>query len=173
MTTPVRPTRAQLAFCFYYGPLIAWIALSLALATSLGSYDNSVAFLYAGLAFLAPETAAPGVDSMYGIVYIARRGVYLVEYGVLTLLIVRALQAGFARIRRRSVIGVAFAAVLFAVLDNTVRSHSAGRHGGWDDITLSLGTVALIFAPIWGFFAIKTWERSRLPLNESAVGKVQ
>jgi uncharacterized membrane protein YhaH (DUF805 family) len=147
---------------FYYAPLVATLALALFLATTYGSYTTSLRDIYGMLAFLGPEYPRTDINSMYGINGIARRVAYLVQYGVITLLSVRALQGGRGRLRKRSVLAVLLIGILFIGLDNAVRNHTPGRHGGWDDIFLSLLAVSLTTAGIGGYFAVKNWEHSRL-----------
>lgn len=159
---------------FYYGPLAAWLTLSLLLATSFGRYDNTVSLLYMLLTFMAPETESPDVNHMYGLTFVARESAYVLEYGVIALLLVRALQGGAERLRRRSLLGVAIFGILFALVDNGVRTATPGRHGGWNDLTLSLGNVAFFTGLISLFFALKSWERRRfLGETDSESGTVQ
>lgn len=153
--------RNGLAFVlFYYGPLVLWLVFSLLLASSLGSYDNSVSVVYLILTFLAPETLSPDVNHMYGLIHVIRRGAYVLEYSVFALLLVRALQGGEPNLKRLSLSAVAGFGLLFALIDNGVRIFTPGRHGGWDDVILSLANIALFTGLTYLFFAVKSWERN-------------
>ncbi len=178
MSTPANPggsrgrtRRTRLAHVlFYYGPLAAWIALSLLFATALGGYNHTVSVIYGVLAFAAPETASPDVNHLYGVTHVVRRGAYVLEYGVLALLLVRAIQGGEPRIKRHALFAVAGFGVLFALLDNGVRVASPGRHGGWDDLALSLANVAVVTGFTRLFFAVKAWERDHFGSSDSGSG---
>lgn len=154
-----RSTKIGHAF-FYWGPLAVWLGLSLLMATAFGGYDGTVSGIYRALAFVAPSTVSPDINRLYGVVHVVRRGAYIVEYGILTALLARAVQAGKPDLKRGSVFAITGSGLLFALLDNAVRGATPGRHGGWDDIVLSLVNVAIVTAGIYGFFAVKSWERA-------------
>ena len=147
---------------FYYLPPALVMAGALALSTPLGNYNASVSALYGGFAFLAPTLPRPDTATMYTLNYLARRAAFLVEYGALTALAVRALQGGVPDLKRRTIVAALALAAGFALTDNLVRALSLGRHGGADDLaTNALG--ALIVLPcVFGFFAVKRWERAML-----------
>ena len=145
---------------FYYGPLVAWLSISLILSTKIGGYDASVSFIYGLFAFIDPNVSPPDIDSMYGINHLARQGAYVLVYGITALLLVRAFQGGHPKLKRGSVLGVLGFGSLFAFMDNMVRNHSQERHGGWNDLFLSFGSLLLLTAILFFYFAIKFWERN-------------
>ncbi|MBC8134606.1 MAG: VanZ family protein [Fibrella sp.] len=154
-----KSTRAAYGL-FYYGPLVAWLALSLLLATTLGSYNHTVSGIYMMLTLLSPETVPPDVNHMYGLTHVVRRGAYVLEYTVFALLLVRAVQCGEKKLKRHSLLIVAGFGLFFAVAENGVRIFTPGRHGGWDDVILSLANVALSTGLTYLFFRVKSWERN-------------
>lgn len=159
-TAAAKRKRTALTYgLFYYGPLAAWLALSLLLATSVGAYNNTVSVIYMTLAFMSPETEPPDVNHMYGLTHVVRRGAYVLEYTVFALLLVRAVQGGAPKLKRLSLVVVAGFGSLFALFDNGVRTLTPGRHGGWDDIVLSLANIVLSTGLTYLFFAVKYWER--------------
>lgn len=119
-----------------------------------------VSVIYMVLAFLSPETSPPDVNHLYGLTHVFRRGAYVLEYSVFALLLVRAVQQGEPNLKRLSSLAVAGFGLLFALADNGVRAFTPGRHGGWDDVILSLANIALFTGLIHLFFAAKSWERN-------------
>lgn len=157
------PVSRFAAWCYYGLPVAAWIALALALSTTIGRYEQSIKIFYAVLTFFMPEAVSPPLHTVYGIVHLGRRVATVFVYAGLTVLLIRALQAGAPRLRRRTLPAAGGIGFAVAGADNAVRFFTPLRHGGWDDFAWEAATVLLTSGVAALFFAAKAWERGRLP----------
>ena len=176
MTAAPQPNPPRFAAWLFYGlPLLLWVLFAFALSTALGSYENSVSVVYAVLTFLVPDAPAPYVDTMYGIVYVFRRSATIFVYCGMTLLLLRAVQAGARRLKRRAAALAVMLGLVIAGADNFVRSRSPNRHGGWDDFAYDAGSIVFVVGIVAVFFAAKNWERARFvpPAPDTAPGAVE
>lgn len=120
-------------FVRYWVPVIAWMLVIFSASTDLGSAAQTSRFIGPILSWIAPEISAETI----ALVQLAvRKAAHVVEYAILTMLILRALQsrarATFARLAM-----IAFAAVaLYAATDEFHQSFNASRSGTLQDVAI-------------------------------------
>lgn len=153
---------AVLRAVFYLGPLLLWCGLVWMLGLRYGSFTASHRLFSATLdaLFVAP---LPGDETfVMEQTLLLRRLASLGLYGVLTLLLVRALQWGRERLRWYSAVAGVLLALGSAWLDSWHKDSVPGRHGGGGDVLLSATGIALFLGGTLLFFGVKALERRLL-----------
>ncbi len=153
--------RAALRAAWFCGPLALWLYV---IFVSSGPRGNYVATYNAAKTFLHFMVGRPIPDdpTLYAVNETFRKWAYVIEYGVLVALTVRAIQWGSARLKRVSVGASVGLGVLFALADGFHRRSTPGRHENAQDFWLIgagiVGFLALTF--LW--FVLKRIERALL-----------
>lgn len=148
------------------GPLLLWTLILVWSGAEGARYETSWRWTQSALRLLCPEFAPPGdpaaiqVDvTMYQINGALRRLAHVGAYAVLACLLIRLLQQGRPRLRRRSLVGAFLLSLLYIGGDELYRYFQPNRHAKWLDLYLNLaGAVCVLVGTVF-WFAWKNWER--------------
>ena len=143
----------------YIGPPVLWMGGLFAASTQLGEYHVTFRFVQDSVQWLAPGTPRIDIDSMYGINIAVRKLAHVIGYGFLTVLLVRAIQYGQARLKPVSVFVALLLSVLFAIGDALHRRRVPGRHGDSADVVLDAIGIGIFFGGTLLYFGLKALER--------------
>jgi VanZ family protein len=155
----------------YLGPILLCLAGLGYLSTDVATYQASLKFFYKLVYALSPEYSEfrgqfdtkNGIQQtviIYPIIGTLRKLAHIFCYGLLSLLIARAVQAGRETLRWQTPLVVIFLAILVTGLESWVRlKFSTERHVRWEQLWLNLAGagVALLLTLI--YFGIKSLER--------------
>jgi prolipoprotein diacylglyceryltransferase len=159
--------RRWLRAAFYLGPVALWLAVLYLLGTRYGSFTASFTLYKSVTSSLVAPYRVPEDDTFLMAQAVQfRRAATLLCYGVLTLLLLRALQWGSPRLRWYTVAAVVPVTASAALLDTLHKDDVPGRHGGLGDVLLDMAGVALFLGGALLFFAVKSVER-RLSSGDS------
>jgi VanZ family protein len=126
-------------------PVVLWAALILGLGSDPFSMSETSRILGPLLDWLFPNLAPPDRASL---ILLARKSAHAIEYGVLALLVFRALRLVTAR---RALACAAFALVFVAGLagaDERRQAHSSARTGSAQDAALDIAGGAAVLAAL-------------------------
>lgn len=147
---------------FYIGPVVLWMLVIFGASARSDSGAESMSLLVRALAFLVPqEVGKLTPDLLDALNHISRKAAHITEYAILTLLMVRALQFGQARLKRWSLPGAALLGVLYACSDEIHQIFVPSRGPSFTDVLIDSIGIALALAGIALWFALKSLE-SRL-----------
>ncbi len=153
-----RSSRTLLAL-LYIGPLLLWMGVIFVSSTSAGDYPTSMRLIQHSLNWLVPEQPPLDVSTLYKVNNAARKLAHVVTYGILTLLVVRAVQFGQPRLKRGA-FGAAFlVSLLYAIGDEWHRRFVPQRHAKFVDLVIDSVGITLTLGGTWFWFALKDWER--------------
>lgn len=141
----------MIRFCRYVLPLFLWMGLIVGMSTSVGSAKTTNEPLLAALAWIWPEVGRMTQQQTWLLIFLFRKLGHLVEYAILTWLVLRAVQQDDPRLNGRSV-GIALASgILFACVDEWHQGLHPSRTGQIRDVAIdSVGVfVALFIAWLW------------------------
>jgi VanZ family protein len=146
----------------YVLPLILWMGLIFVMSTHVGASPNSESLLVKLLGRFAPGVLAGlSAEKLDLLNYLFRKLGHMGEYGMLTLLAVRALQRDRPGWRARSGLGAVGLSLLYAASDEWHQRFVADRTGTISDVGVDAVGVALAVALCW------LWYRgSRTPSGE-------
>jgi VanZ family protein len=149
--TRSKPGSAVGRFSRYVLPLLLWIGFIFVMSTHAGSAQRTSEPLLAALAFLWPAVAQFSSEQQWLLILLCRKAGHVLEYAVLTWLVVRAVQQDNPRWNWRSA-GAALAfALLHAAADEWHQGFVPSRSGELRDVAIDgLGVlVALVIAWFW------------------------
>lgn len=157
--TRLRPGRSGVVrFCRYVLPLLLWMGLIVAMSTSAGSAKATNEPLLAVLAWVWPEVARMTQQQTWLLIFLCRKLGHLIEYAILTWLVLRVVQQDDPRLRGRSVVIALVSGILFAFVDEWHQGLHPSRTGQIRDVMIdSIGVLAALFIA-W------LWYRGRDPL---------
>lgn len=145
---------------FYYGPLLIWMGTIFVMSTRVGGSDHSLTLLERLLGALAPKfLASLSAYQLDRLDLIARKIAHLTEYGILTLLAVRALQFGRSTPRRAAIWGALAISVLFAMTDEMHQRLVPGRTPSVRDVLIDSTGAVICMLSILLWFGAKALER--------------
>jgi VanZ family protein len=177
MPAPPTPSTAELApsrtlapepfplrlgrFCRYVLPLLLWMGLIFVMSTHVGSSENTAPLLVHLLQRLWPalpeQLSAEQLDLLN---YLFRKLAHVGEYGLLTVLAVRAFQQDRVGWRWRSGLGAVVLSLLYASSDEWHQKFVANRTGTIIDVGVDAIGVALALVVCW------LWYRGNRSLSE-------
>jgi len=145
---------------FYIGPVGLWMLVIFCASARSDSGAESLSLLVRILAFLVPqEVGRLTPDLLDALNHISRKAAHITEYAILTLLAVRALQFGQARLKRWSLPGAALLGVLYAGSDEIHQIFVPTRGPSFTDVLIDSLGIALALAGVALWFALKSLER--------------
>jgi VanZ family protein len=151
----------------YLGPLFLWMGAVAAGSTYLGRYEESLALIQGAAHLLSPD-APPARDrgDLFQINNAARKLVHIATFAVFTMLSVRAIQWGEARLKWQSLAGSLALCIVFALSEAFVRFQSPVRHVRLEQFVLNGIGAVLTFGLTMLYFGIKygekvLWEENR------------
>ena len=152
--------RKSIRALLYLGPLLLWMVVVIAGATYLGRYEESLALIQRVAHLLSPDAqSAVDVNQLYQINNAARKLVHVAAFAVFTMLSVRAMQWGEAKLKWQSLAGSLGLCIVFALSEAFVRFTSPARHVRLEQFVLNGIGALLIFGLTMLYFGIKYWER--------------
>ena len=166
-------TRKWLRALLYLGPLFLWMALVIAGATRLGRYEESLAFIQWTAQALSPELPpSQEVWQLYQINTAARELAHVAAFGIFTMLSVRALQWGEARLKWQTLIGTLGFCFIFACSEAYVRFRTPERHVRWEQFAFNALGAFLVFGLTMLYFQLKycegkLWEGKTVETDET------
>jgi VanZ family protein len=149
-------------FCRYLLPLILWMGLIFGMSTHVGASPNSASLLAQLLGRFAPGVLAGlSAEKLDLLNFLFRKLGHMCEYGMLTILAVRAFHRDQPGWRARSGLGAIGFSLLYAASDEWHQRFVADRTGTIADVGVDAIGVALAVALCW------LWYRgSRTPAEE-------
>lgn len=122
-------------FIKYWLPVLLWMVFIFISSTDLMSAERTSRFIGPFLRWFAPDITEATIASIQ---FFVRKCAHLIEYGILSALLLRALRQHLLAAR-----SVAFGfAALYAVLDEFHQSFVLSRTGSpWDVVTDSIGAI--------------------------------
>jgi VanZ family protein len=148
-------------FCRYVLPLILWMALIFLMSTRVGSSENTAPLLVNLLQRLWPalleQLSIAQIDLLN---YLFRKLAHVGEYGLLTILAVRAFQQDRVGWRWRSGLGAVILSLLYASSDEWHQKFVANRTGTLIDVGVDAVGVAIALGLCW------LWYRGNRSLSE-------
>jgi len=157
----VRKQRIRLLLqCFLYlGPLILWMAVIYTGSTQLGTYDKSIALMLSVARFFSPDGPQPNdIGSLFLVNNALRKIAHLVTFGILMLLVVRAIQWGRPRLKLSSLVAAILFCTGFSFSDALVRLYARDRHVRADQFVLNaIGSGSVLIITVL-FFLLKAGE---------------
>ena len=164
--------RGQLKL-FYYGPLVAWMALIFLMSTSIGKDENSKALITRILQTIAPDLVYTFTgDQLRFLDYILRKAGHIAEYFLLFCLALRALQFGRRSLRWQSLTGALILCLANAATDEIHQYFVAGRTGAISDVAIDFGGAALGSMIVLAWFWLKQVERGLWRKSESEISGI-
>lgn len=113
---------------YYAGPLALWLALITFLSTGAGGTGVSISLIERFVSRLLPDLYASLTPyQLDWLNYLARKAAHFVEYFVLLLLCVRALQQGRTRLRASTLLSALAVGMAWACIDEVHQSFVPGR----------------------------------------------
>lgn len=154
MTANISSYRAGLSagrFWRYILPLLLWMGFIFALSTNAGSSQVTTGPLLAVLAWLWPDVGQLSPDQKWLLVFLLRKACHVIEYAVLTLLVVRAVQQDNPIWSRRTAVVAVIFVVLHALVDEWHQTWVPSRSGDLRDVVVDTfgGVLALTIAWLW------------------------
>jgi VanZ family protein len=122
-------------FIKYWLPVLLWMLFIFICSTHLMSAEHTSRFIGPFLRWFAPDISAQTITSIQ---FLVRKCAHLIEYAILSALLLRALRQHLLAAR-----SVAFVlAALYAVVDEFHQSFVPSRTGSpWDVVTDSIGAI--------------------------------
>jgi VanZ family protein len=157
--------RRGLRAALYAGPPVLWMALIFYMSTGAGSTEGSTLLVTGLLRWLSPRfLASLSPAALDGLDFALRKSAHVVEYFVLALLCLRALQAGRPAFRPASALGAAVLCALYAASDELHQLATPGRTASLSDVGIDAVAAmgAILLAAAW--FGVKGVERRVLAL---------
>jgi VanZ family protein len=144
---------AAVRFCRYVLPLIAWMAFIFGMSTRIGSSQSTSGMFEAvvnglGLALSSPEKKLT--------FYLCRKAGHVIEYTILSVLAVRAVQQDRATWQWRAVGTAVLLAILYAASDEWHQQFVPSRTSDWHDVLIDTAGVALGIGLTWLRYRGKT-----------------
>lgn len=137
-------------FCRYILPLFLWMGLIFGMSTHVGASPNSASLLARVLGRVAPGVLAGlSAEQLDLLNYLVRKLGHMGEYGMLTLLAVRAFQRDQPGWRARSGLGAVGLSLLYAASDEWHQRFVPDRTGRMEDVLVDAVGVALAVALCW------------------------
>jgi VanZ family protein len=132
-----------------YAPVFLWIAVIFYLSSDSGSLSQTSRFIRPIVLFFFPDISEASLQIVHGVI---RKCAHVFEYGVLALLILRAMWTShFETLRRfKYVIPVVFVVVI-ASIDEYNQSLSTTRSGTIQDVLLDTAGGIFAVTIVWLF----------------------
>ncbi len=155
----------------YLGPILLCLVGLGYISTDVATYQASLKFFYKLVYVLSPEytefreqfDTRNGIQQtviIYPIIGSLRKLAHIFCYGLLSLLIARAMQGGREKLRWQTPVVVIFLAILVTGLESWVRLRfSTQRHVRWEQLWLNLAGAGAALIGTLVFFGIKSLER--------------
>ncbi|MCG2686475.1 VanZ family protein [Candidatus Parcubacteria bacterium] len=107
--------------------------------------------LWCGLIFIGSSLPSAQVSSNWLVDFVAHKLIHLVEYGVLFVLLHRALRISCPKISVLGLLGLSLGlAVAYGVLDEYHQTFLPGRQGRWQDVVVD--GIGALGAAVVGYF---------------------
>jgi VanZ family protein len=155
----------------YLGPILLCLVGLGYLSTDVATYQASLKFFYRMVYVLSPEysefreqfNTSQRIEQtviIYPIIGTLRKLAHIFCYGLLSLLIARAVQSGRETLRWQTPVVVVFLAIVVTGLESWVRlKFSTQRHVRWEQLWLNLAGAGFALLSTLIFFGIKSLER--------------
>jgi VanZ family protein len=156
--TRLKPGPALGRFCRYVLPLCLWMGFIFLMSTNAGSARSTNEPLVAVLAFLWPEVGHFSSQQHWLLIYLCRKLGHILEYAILTWLVVRAVQQDNPRWNWRTAAVALLFAVLHAAADEWHQAFVPSRTSNLRDV--GIDSVGALAALVVAWF----WYRGRDPL---------
>ena len=127
-------------FIRYWLPVIAWFGVIFVASTDLMSAQHTSRFLGPFLRWLSPDIS---LETIRAVQFAVRKAAHVMEYGILSFLLFRALQSGTARMVWRNAAITFVVAAAYAALDEYHQSFVASRTGAPLDVLIDVAGAAL------------------------------
>lgn len=131
------------SFLWRWGPALLWMAVISAFSTDAFSAEQTGEFLIPLLRWLLPGASAATLELLHAAL---RKGMHVFEFGVLALLLYRALSWDGSGWQARTALAAFFLAAGFATLDEIHQTFVTSRTGtvldvGWDSLGAAVSLV--------------------------------
>lgn len=157
------PAKRRVLQLFYIGPLVLWMTTIFLASTGAGSGENSGRLIRLLLQAISPDqakTLAPHTLEIINI--IVRKLSHVTEYAILTMLAVRAIQFGEARLKKTALLGAFAISLIYACSDEIHQRFVPGRGPSPIDVAIDMTGVVIIMVGMILWFGVKSFERSML-----------
>ena len=151
-------------FVRYWMPVLAWMLIIFGASTDLGSAAQTSRFLIPFLHWIHPSISFATIETIH---LFLRKGAHLTEYGILALLLLRAVRSETRKAFVFSALSVLLVAGLYAATDEFHQSFVQSRTASPWDVMIDCGGTLIGIGIFWIFAHLKNADARTRGLNFS------